>query len=430
MLTHSGLGSGGNSDMLEKQVAASFIFVGFDKKPFDDALTTDFLNNLVSAFIVAGLGLAGFISLFWAHSFKDSRRKLEDSRALASEVVTSLPLGLITSDPSGNLSMSNDAALSMFQTTTETVRGKSVRNIPGLDWDSITASLAGEKKVLEREMHLTTPEGRLIPVSVSASAIRGDDGLFLGHLFILRDISEIKRLQQEAQKNERLTALGNLAAGVAHEIRNPLSSIKGLASYIAGKMQMGAPEEEAAKTMILEVDRLNRVVSELLDFARPNVVKLVETDVDAIISRALRLLDSDLKTGKILVNYVSNPEVSHVPANAERLTQALLNLFLNAIQAMKPDGELCVRVEKRSDDEFAIVVADTGQGIPPDALSSIFTPYFTTKPSGTGLGLAIVHQIIEGHGGKIAVSSVPGHGATFSLLMPLRQQEASCPKGK
>jgi len=421
---HSGLDPRAESELLEKEVATSYIFVGFDKKPYDEALATDFLNNLLTTFVVAALGLAGFISLFWAHSYRESRRKLKDTQALAAEVVTSLPLGLITSDPAGILGMSNATALAMFQADKEAVKDKPVREIPGLDWDSIIASLSGGNKVLEREMPLATPEGKHMPVSVSASEIRGEDGQFLGHLFILRDVTEIKRLQMEAQKNERLTALGNLAAGVAHEIRNPLSSIKGLATYIARKVQPDGPVEEAANTMILEVNRLNRVVSELLEFARPSVVKVAETDIDAVVTRALRLSDADLKAGGVRVDYTPNPELPTVLANGERLTQALLNLFLNAVQAMEPDGELRVRVEIRSASEFAIVVSDTGKGIPPEALVSIFTPYFTTKPSGTGLGLAIVHQIIEGHGGKISVTSEPEKGTTFTLLIPLRAQEA------
>ena len=420
---HDEMGTESQSGLLEKEEATSFIFVGFDKRPFEEALAADFLNNLLTSLIVAALGLAGFISLFWAHSHREYRRKLKDTQALASEVVTSLPLGLITSDLSGNLSISNATALDMFGVNKASVNGKPVRSISGLDWDSLITSLASNKKVIEREMLLVNADGKSMPVSVSASEIRGDDTLFLGHLFILRDVTEIKRLQGEAQKNERLTALGHLAAGVAHEIRNPLSSIKGLATYIANKMQPDGPGEEAAKTMILEVNRLNRVVTELLEFARPSQIKMTETDIDAVITRALRLSDADIKTGKIRVNYTPNPDFPSVRANAERLTQALLNLFLNAIHAMSADGELSVKIETRSEEEFAIIVADNGHGISPEALASIFTPYFTTKPSGTGLGLAIVHQIVEGHGGKISVISEQGRGSTFTLLLPVRLQE-------
>jgi two-component system sensor histidine kinase HydH len=403
--------------------ATSYVFLGLDRRPFAEALAVDRWNNLLAASIVAAFGLAGFVSLFWAHSYKRFRRKLKDSQALAGEVVTSLPLGLITSDPDGKINMVNALALDMLHVKKEAVSGTFVRDIPGLDWDAVTAAVAGKGKAHEREMELTPPDAKKTLVSVSASEIRDEDGLFLGHLFILRDVAEVKRLQAEVQRNERLTALGNLAAGVAHEIRNPLSSIKGLATFLANRTHAAGAEEEAAKTMVLEVNRLNRVVSELLEFARPGMVKLGMADINEVITRALRLADTDIHSKDIRVNFVPDTSFPPVFINTERMTQALLNLILNAVQAMERGGELRVSVENRFDDEFAIVISDTGKGMDKNTLSSIFTPYFTTKPSGTGLGLAIVHQIIEGHGGRITVSSALGAGSVFSITLPLRKSK-------
>lgn len=401
----------------------SYAFVGLDRKPFVDALAADRWNNLLSAGIVALFALGGFVSLFWAHSYKRSRRKLKDSQALASEVVTSLPLGLLTSDPQGRLRMANASALAMLRLDAESAKGALVSAIPGLDWEAVITVLKNREKVFEKEMALTLPGGKSTPVSVSASEIRDEDGLFLGHLFILRDLAEMKRLQKEVQRNERLTALGNLAAGVAHEIRNPLSSIKGLATFLAGKMQPGGREEEAARTMAVEVDRLNRVVSELLEFAKPSAVKLSEADINEVVSRALRLAGTDLASKNIRVDCTPAPALPRVFINPERLTQALLNLFLNAVQAMDAGGVLTVSVETRPGDEFAMVISDTGRGMDKETLASIFTPYFTTKGSGTGLGLAIVHEIVEGHGGTISVASTPGQGSTFTITLPLRNTQ-------
>lgn len=407
---------------LEQSKATSYAFVGFDQQPFLEAFAADSRNNMLTGLLVALLGLGGCISLFWAHSYRSSRQKLKDTQAFASEVVTSLPLGLVASEPSGKIHMINSSALSLLHLQRDNVDGLRVNAIPGLDWDAITASLENKPKVHEQEMQLATPDGKKRPVSVSASQIRGDDGVFLGHLFILRDIAEMKKLQAELRKNERLTTLGNLAAGVAHEIRNPLSSIKGLATYIARKAHRDgevSPEEEAAKTMIIEVNRLNGVVSELLEFARPSAITLSRANINEVIERALRLSESDLRSKKIQVRFHPNPDFSSVPINSERLTQALLNLFLNAIHAMHIGGELTVRLEQRSDDDYALVISDNGEGMSKETLASLFTPYYTTKPSGTGLGLAIVHQIIEGHGGRIFVSSEQGKGSTFTLVLPL-----------
>ena len=275
--------------------------------------------------------------------------------------------------------------------------------------------------------------------------MRNEDGAFLGNVFVLRDITEMKRLQADAQRNDRLAALGHLAAGVAHEIRNPLSTIKGVALYIAKRMPLGGREEEAAQRMIDEVERLDRVVSELLEFARPGSFETVQADLGEVIGRALRLAEADLKAKNIAVVFEMEPGFPLVRISTERLTQALLNLFLNAVQAMDHGGTLRVSTRALPEGLFSITVADTGPGIPVEIQASIFTPYFTTKSSGTGLGLAIVYQIAEGHGGRVSVGNAPGH-AVFQRVAPVRQSllhrllnrplggffmpEAECPKRK
>ena len=415
-----GIAITGGSPVVQQQATNTFAFVGFDQNPFEEALNNNFWLNVLTAAIIASIGLAGVISLFWAHNFRRSRRLLKDTQALASEVVTNLPVGLITSDPKGNIGMCNDAALKLLQTDRQAAANAPLRTVPGLDWDGITANIRKRGTILEREMELLIGETRS-PVSVSASQIRNDEGIFLGHVFILRDIAEVRRLQREVRRNERLTALGNLAAGVAHEVRNPLSSIKGLATYIAQKVKPGGMEEEVARTMIEEVNRLDRVVSELLEFSRPGAVRLAEQDIHETVRHALRLADADIRSKAIRVILEEDPAFPKVHINTERVTQALLNLFLNAVQAMEPGGEMRIAVALQpGGDTFSVAVADTGKGMPEEVLSSIFLPYFTTKPSGTGLGLAIVHQIMEGHGGTVRVESEPGGGSVFTLEFPLK----------
>lgn len=226
-----------------------------------------------------------------------------------------------------------------------------------------------------------------------------------------------RQLELEVTRNERLTALGHMAAGVAHEIRNPLSSIKGLATYLARKFPRDEQGVEVADTLIGEVERLNRVVSELLEFARPAALKLAPGPVGEVVERALRLAEADLKSKRIRVEVAAPEGLPEVPINAERLTQALLNLFLNAIQAMEPEGRLRVEIAAR-EDGLHLVVGDSGPGLSEDLLENIFTPYFTTKSSGTGLGLAIVKQIIEGHQGRITVQS-DRSGSRFIIVLPL-----------
>lgn len=428
--------------------------IGFDARPFEDALAQDARTNLLSAALAAALGLAAFVSLFWMHNSRRLRRILRDQQAMAAEVVASLPLGLVISDPAGRIAMINDTALGMFgkkrhevssavapdaaaapnpvnpqqesagQSRTSGITAKAARpsplgDLPGLEWAALADKLSGGARILEQETTLSVAGAKPLVVSLGGAAMRNEDGVLLGNVFVLRDITEMKRLQTDAQRNDRLAALGHLAAGVAHEIRNPLSTIKGVALYIARRMPLGGREEEAAQRMIDEVERLDRVVSELLDFARPGSFDTVQADLAEIIGRALRLAEADIKAKGIAVVQEVEPGFPPVKISPERLTQALLNLFLNAVQAMDHGGTLRVSARTLPNDMFSITVADTGPGIPPEIQASIFTPYFTTKPSGTGLGLAIVYQIAEGHGGRVSVGNAAGQGAEFTLTLPL-----------
>lgn len=412
--------------------------VGFDARPFEDALAQDARNNLLSAALAAALGLAGFVSLFWMHNNRRWRRIVRDQQTMAAEVVANLPLGLVISDPNGRIAMINDTALSMFGKQRAEIfpsgmeasqgdadkpgryaRARRLRSLPGLEWEALAARLAGGARILEQETTLAVPGIKPLTISLGGAAMRNEDGAFLGNVFVLRDITEMKRLQADAQRNDRLAALGHLAAGVAHEIRNPLSTIKGVALYIAKRMPLGGREEEAAQRMIDEVERLDRVVSELLEFARPGSFETVQADLGEVIGRALRLAEADLKAKNITVAFEMEPGFPLVRISTERLTQALLNLFLNAVQAMDHGGTLRVNTRALPEGMFSITVSDTGPGIPAEIQASIFTPYFTTKSSGTGLGLAIVYQIAEGHGGRVSVGNAPGHGAEFTLALPV-----------
>ena len=427
--------------------------IGFDARPFEDSLAQDARTNLLSAALAAALGLAAFVSLFWMHNSRRLRRILRDQQAMAAEVVANLPLGLVISDPAGRIAMINDTALGMFgkkrhevssavapdaaagpnpanpqqesagqgQTPGATAKGarpSPLGDLRGLEWAALADKLSGGARILEQETTLSVAGAKPLVVSLGGAAMCNEDGVLLGNVFVLRDITEMKRLQADAQRNDRLAALGHLAAGVAHEIRNPLSTIKGVALYIARRMPLGGREEEAAQRMIDEVERLDRVVSELLDFARPGSFETVQADLAEIIGRALRLAEADIKAKGIAVVQEVEPCFPPVKISPERLTQALLNLFLNAVQAMDHGGTLRVSARTLPSDMFSVTVADTGPGIPPEIQASIFTPYFTTKPSGTGLGLAIVYQIAEGHGGRVSVGNAAGQGAEFTLTLP------------
>ena len=231
-----------------------------------------------------------------------------------------------------------------------------------------------------------------------------------------------QQLQEAMARKEKLLALGHLAAGVAHEIRNPLSSIKGLAKYFAERTPPGGEAQELALVMAKEADRLNRVVSELLELVRPAHLNYQPVDINALIHHSLRLVSQDAQSRGIALQFTPRPELTSIKADPDRLNQVLLNLYLNAMQAIGRGGVIHVSASEADRQRVKIVVKDSGKGMSDEELQAIFTPYFTTKADGTGLGLAVVQNIIEQHGGTIRAESQPGAGAIFTLWLPVDAQ--------
>ena len=231
-----------------------------------------------------------------------------------------------------------------------------------------------------------------------------------------------QQLQEAMARKEKLMALGHLAAGVAHEIRNPLSSIKGLAKYFAERTPRGGEAQELALVMAKEADRLNRVVSELLELVRPAHLNYQPVDINALIHHSLQLVSQDAQSRGIELQFTPRPELTSIKADPDRLNQVLLNLYLNAMQAIGRDGVIHVSASEADRQRVKIVVKDSGKGMSDEELQAIFTPYFTTKADGTGLGLAVVQNIIEQHGGTIRAESQPGAGAIFTLWLPVDAQ--------
>ncbi|EPT4468406.1 two-component system sensor histidine kinase ZraS [Klebsiella aerogenes] len=231
-----------------------------------------------------------------------------------------------------------------------------------------------------------------------------------------------QQLQEAMARKEKLLALGHLAAGVAHEIRNPLSSIKGLAKYFAERTPPGGEAQELALVMAKEADRLNRVVSELLELVRPAHLNYQPVDINALIHHSLQLVSQDAQSRGIELQFTPRPELTSIKADPDRLNQVLLNLYLNAMQAIGRGGVIHVSASEADRQRVKIVVKDSGKGMSDEELQAIFTPYFTTKADGTGLGLAVVQNIIEQHGGTIRAESQPGAGAIFTLWLPVDAQ--------
>jgi two-component system sensor histidine kinase HydH len=405
-----------SSDTTDRQ----FIFVGLDPQPFEEAREEDVRNSVVISGVLLVLGMAGFVSLFWMQSYRSAKQSLQDTSAIADEVVTNLPVGLIATDKNGMIAFYNNAAEKITGLDLSEARGKDPETILPGHFCGLKEVLDHGGSISEQEMECEFIKDNPVPVSVSASKIINEEGRFVGQVLILRDLGEVRRLQDEIRRQEKLAAIGELAAGVAHEIRNPLSSIKGIASYFKEKFESDSDDEEMAGVMIEEVDRLNRVIGELLEFARPTELKPTPTDVNDLLEYSVRLIQKEASAKDITIDLRLSEALLTTRIDSDRFSQCLLNIYINALQAMDKGGQLRIRTAMSKGNWINIQINDTGKGINADDLSRIFDPYYTTKPKGTGLGLAIVHKIVEAHDGQIKVRSVLGKGSTFTITLPIR----------
>lgn len=400
------------------------IYLGMDVAPYALARARDIRHTLLAALIMFSLGFAAVASLFWAHNYWASRRELLDLRALASEVVTNLPEGLIVLDRQNRIAFVNAAAQAMLPEGAGNFQGKPPSELLPPELAALVEADAKGPPVLDREMDCSLAGGDPLPLAVSVSPIVTEEGEAAGHVLIMRDLRRVRHLEREVRRREKLAALGDLAAGVAHEIRNPLSTIRGYASLFAGRFPEGSEERQSAQLMAGEADRLNKAVSNLLEFARTTEIKPAPRKLSEIAEHALRLVRRDAEQHHVTIVPQHDPGQPLAMVDGDRFTQVLLNIYLNAIQAMDPEKGGTLMVATRGEDGAAVVeVSDTGKGMTLDEVRRVFDPYFSTKPQGTGLGMAIVHSIVEAHGGNVRVKSMPGRGTTVAVTLP------AAPKG-
>jgi len=280
------------------------------------------------------------------------------------------------------------------------------------------------RQVIEKEVDCTVGNGQVVPLEIGASLLADESGAHLGYIILFKDLTEVRGLRREIERSRRLASVGRLAAGVAHEIRNPLSSIKGFATYFKQRYQDVPRDQQTADIMIQEVDRLNRVVSQLLEFARPVSVSPKPASLKTLVADSVKLIQPQARDKQITISTRHAAKVDAINIDPDRISQVLLNFYLNAIEAMEPGGKLAIKLSGSEEgDRLFIQVSDTGPGIAAEDLPKIFDPYFTTKSSGTGLGLAIAHNIVEAMGGTIEVKSEAGKGTTFGLTLPIELEK-------
>jgi len=395
------------------------IFVGLDMEPMESARKEDMRHTLIMASILLLIGFAGIFFLFLLQAYRATRTSLSRIKAFSDTVVENMPTGLVAVDPGGNIVSFNHTAGTILHVDSNKTLAKRAEEVLPYDFMNLLEETVNQDRIIEKEMDCKLHDGRILPMDVSISKLAGDDGQSSGHVILFRDMTEIQSLKREIERSQRLASIGKLAAGVAHEIRNPLSSIKGFATYFKERYRDVPEDHKTAGIMVQEVERLNRVITQLLEFARPVEIQKKSSDIHQLIQHSMKMIEGEARSKHVQLKVSLSPEIRFVPMDQDRMNQVLLNMYLNALEAMDEGGTLTVQViPDKSSRKVQITISDTGSGIKDEDLIHIFDPYFTTKQSGTGLGLAIVHKIIESHRGEVNVESVVGKGTMMTILLP------------
>lgn len=357
------------------------------------------------------------------------QKKRDDYHAT---VIDSVGDGVIVVGSNGIITLINPAA--------EEIAGFSQRQAYGVQFNRLFAQEGMLIEMLSKTMQtgvtisdheniVIRSSGRMIPVAVTCYPLVEGSGENIGAILTLKDITYVRELEAAVRQADRLSTLGTLAAGLAHEVKNPLGGIKGAAQLLEREFSPESEMLEYTKVVIRETERIDHIIRELLELASPRALKLGPVNLHRILGNILLLQKQAVNDRNISFIQQLDPSIPEILADEELLTRLFLNLICNAIDAIGNDGRLTVSSRVLSDYKMtqnqrnsrmvAIEVSDDGPGIPQADLENIWTPFFSTKSAGTGLGLTICHKIVAEHRGMIKVESDQGHGTKFTVLLPL-----------
>ena len=393
------------------------VYVGFNMAKIEKATEEDTRNTIIGSFIFLLIGSLAIVSLFLVQAYRLTRTSLSRIKVFSEALVKNMPIALIALDKNNQIVTCNEKAQAILNISCSDALGKEASVILPEPLKNLLKELPEQGGFLERDIELTSPDGKDQIWEIIAAGLI-DEGIPAGRILLVHDATAIRELEKEVTKSRHLTSVGSLAAGVAHEIRNPLSSIKGFAVYLKEKLSGNVDDKKTADIIIEEVERLNRVISQLIEFARPLELKKEKTRFSDLIRHTVKLIEAQAQKNKITIDMDIDTDAPLTEVDSDKIKQVLLNIFLNSLAAMEKGGRLTVMLLPGRG-YLSVIISDTGVGIEKNNLPRIYDPYFTSKPAGTGLGLAVVQKIMEAHGGHINVESTAGQGTKIFLKFPL-----------
>ena len=350
--------------------------------------------------------------------------EIKDLRAFNEYVIDSLLSGLVTTDAELKVLTFNRAAAVITTVPAEQAIGRDAREVMQLPaaFRSQLATL-GVTRSLRADIEFRTGDGRLLDIGLTATTLAFPNGR-TGYLFAFQDVTDIRRLERHARLQQRLVAVGEMAAGIAHEIRNPLASMSGSIQMLRQELPLSEDQAQLMDIVLRESDRLNETIRSFLAYARPQKFAVAQLDLSKVVQDAALLLRNspDVRDGHV-VDVDVPPHPVLYEADENQMRQIVWNLATNGLRAMPSGGRLLLKAGMDATSaprEIVLGVQDQGRGIPPDELDSVFQPFRSSFEKGTGLGLAIVHRIVSDYGGIIQVSSTVGVGTTVNVRLPIR----------
>jgi two-component system sensor histidine kinase PilS (NtrC family) len=368
--------------------------------------------NLFAFLIVAYLAGLLVAKLRQARvELKDTSGALEDLQILHENIIQSISSGLITTGLDGRITLVNNAALKLLERAPDQLLGKPVTGI-------FLDPLPNAESQTHAEVRFDTVGSFRRTVRVRVAALSGPERGALGYVYALDDLTEIRRLEREVRMQDRLAAVGRLAAAIAHEIRNPLTSIAGSVSMLSGIPEMSEEHRNLLAIVTRESQRLNGIITDFLAYSRGKQYHFEKVDLVRLLEDTLTLMRHRMTAENIAITIESGFAVSEawVLADGDKIKQVFWNFAENAVRAMRNGGTLKVGIERLADD-WQVSFADTGTGMTPQQTEKIFEPFQSNFEGGTGLGLAVVYQIVQAHEGKVWARSKPGQGTTFVLRL-------------
>lgn len=381
---------------------------------------------ILNYLVILIISLLGILMVFRLQENIVVKRTLRNMTDYTTKLLETMDSGVISVNSQNIIETINKKSEEIFQIKRDEVLNRDAETVLPLKvkGESIYQLGFKEGKKIEEEIEWEGNEGVHKNLVINTSFLEGEQGNRGGMVIIVRDVTRLKRLSEEINQNKRLAYLGQFASAIAHEIRNPLSSIRGLTQFLFQSCSEDSEQKDDLSIIITEVDRLNQLINQVLDYSRPRKPNYTSFSLAEMVEELIHLLKTEGEGKEIKFNLsVASPQ-QNIVADKDLIRQALMNVIINSIQAIKERGEINITLQTvnfRGEESIQLTIEDNGQGVEKNELPHIFNPFFTTRSKGTGLGLSIAYNIIEIHQGLISIESEKGKGTIVKIFIPTRR---------